>query len=186
MITLIDQPVWLFDGTELVKADSVSEKEIKKYGVPGEDRLSDEEGRKETITYGILKSHSTGKDGDFHITFDSLISHDLTYVGIIQTARASGLKEFPLPYVLTSCHNSLCAVGWYHQQGRPLVRNDGLSEIWRNLCSGKPVHHSLLCQGDAERVRTHGAGIRQPYQVWSPGYHGNRRRRRRTGKAASQ
>lgn len=111
MITLIDQPVWLFDGTELVEADSVSEEKIKKCGIPGTDRLSDEEGRKETMTYGILKSHSTGSGGDFHITFDSLISHDLTYVGIIQTARASGLKEFPLPYVLTSCHNSLCAVG---------------------------------------------------------------------------
>ena len=70
MITLIDQPVWLFDGTELVEADSVSEEKIKKCGIPGTDRLSDEEGRKETMTYGILKSHSTGSGGDFHITSD--------------------------------------------------------------------------------------------------------------------
>lgn len=69
-------------------------------------------GRQKTISYGILKSHGTSADDrEMKLKFDSLISHDITYVGIIQTARASGLKEFPLPYVLTNCHNSLCAVG---------------------------------------------------------------------------
>ena len=69
-------------------------------------------GRRNTITYGILKNHDvSGDPAVMRLKFDALISHDLTYVGIIQTARASGLKEFPIPYVLTNCHNSLCAVG---------------------------------------------------------------------------
>ena len=71
-----------------------------------------EEAKKGTITYGIRASHNTsGTMSDLKIKFDAMASHDITYVGIIQTARASGLKEFPLPYVLTNCHNSLCAVG---------------------------------------------------------------------------
>ena len=68
-------------------------------------------GREETIAYRILNAHNTASGGSMKLKFDSLISHDITYVGVIQTARASGLKEFPLPYVLTNCHNSLCAVG---------------------------------------------------------------------------
>lgn len=65
-----------------------------------------------TISYGILKAHNTGADmKKLKIRFDALVSHDITYVGIIQTARASGLKKFPVPYALTNCHNSLCAVG---------------------------------------------------------------------------
>ena len=68
--------------------------------------------KQETIAYGILQSHNKGKDKEsLHISFDSLASHDITYVGITQTARASGLDRFPLPHVLTNCHNSLCAVG---------------------------------------------------------------------------
>lgn len=68
--------------------------------------------REKTIAYRILEDHNKqANDGEFHIKFDSLTSHDITYVGIIQTARASGLKEFPVPYVLTNCHNTLCAVG---------------------------------------------------------------------------
>ena len=71
-----------------------------------------EEAKQGTMTYGVLKSHNTGSDmGSLRIKFDAMASHDITYVGIIQTARASGLTEFPLPYVLTNCHNSLCAVG---------------------------------------------------------------------------
>ena len=69
-------------------------------------------GREKTLAYSILAAHdaSGGADG-FHVKFDSLISHDITYVGVIQTAMASGLERFPVPYVLTNCHNSLCAVG---------------------------------------------------------------------------
>ncbi len=71
-----------------------------------------EEGKKKTLAYQILDAHDNHTDTDIlHIRFDSLTSHDITYVGIIQTARASGLKKFPVPYVLTNCHNTLCAVG---------------------------------------------------------------------------
>ncbi len=76
------------------------------------DPMPKEEAKKGTIAYGILKSHNTGGSmEDLRIRFDALTSHDITYVGIIQTARASGLTRFPIPYVLTNCHNSLCAVG---------------------------------------------------------------------------
>jgi len=74
--------------------------------------VSKEEAAKNTIAYGILKDHNTsGSMEKLKIKFDKLTSHDITYVGIIQTARASGLEKFPIPYVLTNCHNSLCAVG---------------------------------------------------------------------------
>ncbi|MBO6064844.1 MAG: hydratase, partial [Lachnospiraceae bacterium] len=70
------------------------------------------EARKKTIAYSILQNHNTSGNPDkLKIRFDAMVSHDITYVGIIQTARASGLTEFPLPYAMTNCHNSLCAVG---------------------------------------------------------------------------
>ena len=68
--------------------------------------------RRKTMAYQIFSRHSQREEaGQLHLKFDSLISHDITYVGIIQTAKASGLKQFPVPYVMTNCHNSLCAVG---------------------------------------------------------------------------
>ena len=74
--------------------------------------ISKEDAAKETIAYGILADHNTSGNMDkLKIKFDKLTSHDITFVGIIQTARASGLQKFPMPYVLTNCHNSLCAVG---------------------------------------------------------------------------
>ncbi len=76
--------------------------------------LNPDEARKaknKTIAYKIMSAHNIGTDSDMRIKFDALISHDITYVGIIQTAKASGMKEFPLPYAMTNCHNSLCAVG---------------------------------------------------------------------------
>ena len=70
------------------------------------------QGREKTMAYGILRAHDLGKRQDaVSVRFDSLISHDITYVGILQTAAASGMERFPLPYVMTNCHNSLCAVG---------------------------------------------------------------------------
>ena len=70
------------------------------------------EAKKGTIAYSILKEHNKSDNMEkLNIKFDALVSHDITYVGIIQTARASGLEEFPVPYALTNCHNSLCAVG---------------------------------------------------------------------------
>ena len=96
MIKLHEGGVFLLNGTE----------------ISGECPLTKEEAKKGTIAYGILKNHNkSGNDEDLRIRFDALTSHDITYVGIIQTARASGLEKFPIPYVLTNCHNSLCAVG---------------------------------------------------------------------------
>ena len=75
-------------------------------------KIQKEEARKGTIAYGILKKHNQSGDmGHLKIRFDALTSHDITYVGIIQTAKASGMDTFPVPYILTCCHNSLCAVG---------------------------------------------------------------------------
>ncbi|HIY10692.1 MAG TPA: hydratase, partial [Candidatus Anaerofilum excrementigallinarum] len=71
-----------------------------------------EQARKGTIAYGILEKHNTSGNMDqLKLKFDAMASHDITFVGIVQTARASGLEKFPIPYVLTNCHNSLCAVG---------------------------------------------------------------------------
>ncbi len=101
MIKRLDFPVRLSGG----KLCPIGEKE-RREGFFGVGR-----GREKTIAYRILRNHNTGSGERLRIKFDSLISHDLTYVNIIQAASASGLKEFPLPYVLTNCHNSLCAVG---------------------------------------------------------------------------
>ena len=70
------------------------------------------EARQNTMAWRILQAHNTSADPmELKIRFDAMVSHDITYVGIIQQARASGMKEFPIPYALTNCHNSLCAVG---------------------------------------------------------------------------
>ena len=99
MVELIKQGVYLINGNE-IRTDAA--------GLPTPD-----EARENTITYGILRSHDVdgSKGKKMRIRFDAMMSHDITYVGIIQTARASGLEKFPLPYAMTNCHNSLCAVG---------------------------------------------------------------------------
>ncbi|MEG1303492.1 MAG: hydratase [Lachnospiraceae bacterium] len=101
MIQLYDKGVYLLNGTEIIESEADARIDISK-----------EDGRKQTIAYEILKAHNTISDMErLQIKFDKLTSHDITFVGIIQTARASGLEKFPVPYVLTNCHNSLCAVG---------------------------------------------------------------------------
>ncbi len=99
MVELIKNGVYLLNGTTFATETA---------GLPAAD-----EARENTITYRILRAHDVDKSGGkkMRIKFDAMMSHDITYVGIIQTARASGLKEFPLPYAMTNCHNSLCAVG---------------------------------------------------------------------------
>ena len=109
MVQLYKNGAYLLNGNELVEdtqdAAKILASKIK--NVP-----SKEEAAKNTMAYGILKSHNTSGNMDkLQIKFDRLTSHDITFVGIIQTARASGLEKFPVPYVLTNCHNSLCAVG---------------------------------------------------------------------------
>ena len=105
MIKLYDAGVYLVNGTEICTDPAEA---AKKAGRPV-DRAAALRG---TMAYGILKAHNTSGDMDnLRLRFDSMTSHDITYVGIIQTARASGMTAFPLPYALTNCHNSLCAVG---------------------------------------------------------------------------
>ena len=101
MITLHPNGVYLLDGKTIAS----------------EAALDKDRARENTIAYQILRAHDVGAAGEgtcekqFRIRFDAMVSHDITYVGIIQTARASGLRKFPLPYAMTNCHNSLCAVG---------------------------------------------------------------------------
>ena len=105
MIKLYDNGVYLLHGSEIVE----SAQEVK--ARTGQE-ISAEDAAKNTMAYRILKDHNTsGNMEKLQIKFDKLTSHDITFVGIIQTARASGLEKFPIPYVLTNCHNSLCAVG---------------------------------------------------------------------------
>ena len=97
---LYDTGVYLLNGQKIVPENQA------------DFPVSKEEAAKSTIAYSILKAHNTsGNMEKLQIKFDKLTSHDITFVGIIQTARASGLEKFPVPYVLTNCHNSLCAVG---------------------------------------------------------------------------
>ena len=109
MIKLLEGGCYLLNGTELVPDNAEASAAIQsKTG----RTVSKEEASKGTIAYGILAAHNTsGNMKKLKIRFDKLTSHDITFVGIIQTARASGLTRFPMPYVLTNCHNSLCAVG---------------------------------------------------------------------------
>ncbi|NLL55793.1 MAG: hydratase, partial [Clostridiales bacterium] len=100
-ITTVNKEVYFYNNTQIEK-NQIS-------------NLDYDNAYKNTIAYGILDKHNqnkpTTKDSLIKLKFDCLASHDITYVGIIQTAKASGLKKFPIPYVLTNCHNSLCAVG---------------------------------------------------------------------------
>ena len=99
MVKLIKQGVYYMDG-RIVKESQAFFTQDKK-----------EEAVKNTLSYAILKAHNAGDEENIKIRFDAIASHDITYVGIIQTAKASGLTSFPIPYTLTNCHNSLCAVG---------------------------------------------------------------------------
>lgn len=107
MIELYDGGAYLVRRDQLVK--EINEAELLSLtGAP----VDKEEAKKGTIAYSILKAHNTSGDGkQLKLKFDALTSHDITFVGIVQTAKASGMDHFPLPYVLTNCHNSLCAVG---------------------------------------------------------------------------
>ena len=108
MVTLYDSGAYLINGTELIQDGQAA----AGYEAQTGSKLSKEEAAKNTMAYQILQAHNTsGNDKKLQIKFDKLTSHDITFVGIIQTARASGLEKFPIPYVLTNCHNSLCAVG---------------------------------------------------------------------------
>ena len=131
MTTLYDGGVYLFGGSRIV-----SENEC--------DFAKKEDAVKNTIAYGILQAHNISKNSsELKIKFDALASHDITYVGIIQTARASGLEKFPLPYVLTNCHNSLCAVGGTINEDDHLF---GLSAAKKYGGIFVPAHQAVIHQ----------------------------------------
>ncbi len=107
MIKLYDGGIYLLNGSEIVE-----EAQQEKLAALCGRQIEKEEAKKGTMAYSILKAHNTsGSMDDLRLRFDAMASHDITFVGIVQTARASGMKEFPIPYVLTNCHNTLCAVG---------------------------------------------------------------------------
>lgn len=107
MVKLYEGGAYLVHGTHLVP-----EKEAEKVAALTGKKADKEEARKGTMAYSILEAHNTsGNMENLKVKFDAMTSHDITFVGIIQTAKASGMEKFPLPYVLTNCHNSLCAVG---------------------------------------------------------------------------
>ena len=109
MVKLSKGGAYLINGTEIIEDSQTA---LAQVAAKTGSNITSEEAAKNTIAYGILKSHNTSDNMDkLKIKFDKMTSHDITFVGIIQTARASGLEKFPIPYVLTNCHNSLCAVG---------------------------------------------------------------------------
>jgi len=107
MVNLYNGGAYLINGKTLIKENDID----KLKAVTGKD-IDKEEARKGSIAYNILEKHNTSGNMDkLRLKFDAMASHDITFVGIIQTAKASGMEKFPIPYVLTNCHNSLCAVG---------------------------------------------------------------------------
>ena len=107
MVKLYNGGAYLINGNTLIEENDIKKLET----FTGED-INKEEAGKGSIAYNILKAHNTSGNMDkLRLKFDAMASHDITFVGIIQTAKASGMEKFPLPYVLTNCHNSLCAVG---------------------------------------------------------------------------
>jgi aconitate hydratase len=120
------------------------------------------------MTYGIIQAHNTsGNMSELKLRVDAMASHDITYVGIIQTARASGLEKFPLPYVLTNCHNSLCAVGGTINEDDHLF---GLSAARKYGGEFVPAHQAVIHQYMRERYAAPGALILclgQPHAIRS-------------------
>ena len=149
MVKLYETGAYLVNGKDLV----TDEAELASKGV----NTSKEEAKKGTIAYGILTSHNTsGDEENLKIKFDKMTSHDITFVGIIQTARASGLTEFPIPYVLTNCHNSLCAVGGTINEDDHMF---GLSAAKKYGGIYVPPHQAVIHQYAREELAECGAMI---------------------------
>ena len=150
MVKLSESGAYLINGS-IVEDTPENAKALADAGV------SKEEGLKNTMAYGILDAHNTSGNMDsLQIKFDKIISHDITYVGIIQTARASGLEEFPIPYVLTNCHNSLCAVGGTINEDDHLF---GLSAAKKYGGIFVPPHQAVIHQYAREEMATGGGMI---------------------------
>lgn len=152
MINLFDKGVYLLNGTEVIPDHPEVTAEIK--AKTGLEDVHKEAARKGTMAYDILEKHNTsGSMEKLKIKFDKLTSHDITFVGILQTARASGLTEFPVPYVLTNCHNSLCAVGGTINEDDHMY---GLSCAKRYGGVYVPPHQAVIHQYAREMLATGG------------------------------
>ena len=153
MIQLYETGAYLLDGKELIADDAEALAKLQSKGI----QTTREDAAKETLAYGILKAHNQNDNMDeLKIKFDKLTSHDITFVGIIQTARASGLDEFPIPYVLTNCHNSLCAVGGTINEDDHVF---GLSCAKRYGGMYVPPHQAVIHQFAREMLAECGAMI---------------------------
>lgn len=143
MIQLVTNGVFIEDGVKVLESNS--------------NTISIDNAKKSTIAYGILNAHNTsGDDSKLAIKFDAMASHDITYVGIIQTAKASGMTEFPIPYVLTNCHNSLCAVGGTINEDDHIF---GLSAAKKYGGIYVPAHHAVIHQYMREEMAVCGGMI---------------------------
>lgn len=143
MVQLIADGVFIENGLNILQTDAVS--------------ISADDAKKNTISYGILTKHNTNHNNiSLQIKFDAMASHDITYVGIIQTAKASGMKAFPIPYVLTNCHNSLCAVGGTINEDDHLY---GLAAAKKYGGIYVPAHHAVIHQYMREEMTKCGGMI---------------------------
>lgn len=163
MIRLIENGVYFVNGEALLECKEGGSVDVlksrKKTGDLSFDitKVDQNEARKNTIAYKILTKHNTVNDSNnLKIRFDTLASHDITYVGIVQTARASGLKEFPIPYVLTNCHNSLCAVGGTINEDDHVF---GLSAAQKYGGIYVPAHQAVIHQYMREMMTSCGSMI---------------------------
>ncbi|MDD6400998.1 MAG: hydratase [Lachnospiraceae bacterium] len=153
MIKLFETGAYLLNGRELIPDDKDSAAVLAQKGIS----ITKEDAAKATMAYGILEAHNTsGNMEQLKIKFDKMTSHDITFVGIIQTARASGLKEFPIPYVLTNCHNSLCAVGGTINEDDHMF---GLSCAKKYGGVYVPPHQAVIHQYAREMLASCGAMI---------------------------
>ncbi len=154
MIKTYDCGAYLVRGEELIADSAEAMKAVEsKTG----KQIDKAEAKKNTIAYGILKNHNTSDNMEkLEIKFDKLTSHDITYVGIIQTARASGLEKFPIPYVLTNCHNSLCAVGGTINEDDHMY---GLTAAQKYGGIYVPPHQAVIHQFAREMLATGGGMI---------------------------
>ena len=169
----------LFAGKDVLEPEETN-KVLKKEGLAFTlaSKIDKEAGRRGTIADGILRQHNQSNDpATAKLRFDALASHDITYVGIIQTARASGLKEFPVPYALTNCHNSLCAVGGTINEDDHVF---GLSAARKYGGIYVPAHLAVIHQYVREMMTGCGKmilGSDSHTRYGAPRHHGGGRRR---------
>ena len=150
---LYDNGIFLINGKEIIEDNGDAAAKLAQRGIAADKK----EAAKGTMAYGIISAHNTsGNMEKLQIKFDKMTSHDITFVGIIQTARASGLEKFPIPYVLTNCHNSLCAVGGTITEDDHMF---GLSGAKKYGGAYVPPHQAVIHQYAREMLAESGAMI---------------------------